>query len=83
MRRIVEQTTREIIVERTAREIVDETNELARTLCRHMGYVAPDDLRFELATGGRESLAWRMACAAQELLTATDPNEAVKELENP
>lgn len=67
--------------ERSAQMIVDQTNELARELYRIRGYEAPKGYRFDQATHPHEIEAWRGACEAQEMLTSTDPQDALDELE--
>ena len=64
---------------RTDAEIVEQTNELARELYRIRGYVVAEGYRFDKATHPHECQAWEGACAAQEMLTETDPNEALDE----
>ena len=61
----------------TDQEVVDQTNELARTLYTLRGHQVPKGYRFDAATHTHEVEAWEGACAAQLLLTATDPNEAL------
>lgn len=66
---------------RTPQEIVDQTNELARALYRLRGYVRPRKFRFDKATHPQEVEAWNGACEAQRLLTETDVDDALQELE--
>lgn len=66
---------------RTAQEIVNQTNELARELYRLRGYVRPRNYRFDKATHPQEVEAWNGACEAQRLLTDTDVDDALQELE--
>ena len=66
---------------RTAQEIVNQTNELARELYRLRGYVRPRGYRFDTATHPHEVQAWEGACEAQRLLTETDVDDALQELE--
>jgi len=66
---------------RTPQEIVDQTNNLARVLYRLRGYVRPRGYRFDRATHPHEVEAWRGACEAQLLLTDTDPDDALQELD--
>lgn len=63
---------------RADREIVDQTNALARDFCRAMGYSVPDGFRFDKATHPTELLCWTMACRAQQILTQTDPEDALQ-----
>ncbi len=66
---------------RTDQEIVEQTNELARELYRIRGYIRPRGYRFDRATHPHEVEAWNGACEAQRMLTLTDPDEALMELE--
>ena len=66
---------------RTPQEIVDQTNELARELYRLRGYVVAEGYRFDKATHPQEVEAWNRACEAQRLLTDTDVDDALQELE--
>lgn len=65
---------------RTDQQIVDQTNELARQLYALRGYTVREGYRFDGATHPHEVEAWQGACAAQLLLTDTDPNEALDNL---
>lgn len=65
---------------RTDQQIVDQTNELARHLYALRGYTVREGYRFDKATHPHEVEAWQGACAAQLLLTDTDPNEALDNL---
>lgn len=67
---------------RTDQQIIDQTNELARKLYAIRGYNAPEGYRFDQATHAHEVEAWQGACAAQLMLTDTDPMDALAELEN-
>lgn len=66
---------------RTAQEILDQTNTLARRLYALRGYEVREGYRFDRATHPHEAAAWRGACEAQLLLTQTDPEDAIMELE--
>jgi hypothetical protein len=66
---------------RTAQEIINQTNELARELYRLRGYVRPRGYRFDKATHPHEVQAWQGACEAQRLLTLTDVDDALQELD--
>ncbi len=66
---------------RTPQEIVNQTNELARELYRLQGYVRPRGYRFDKAKHPHEVQAWAGACEAQRLLTETDVDDALQELE--
>lgn len=65
---------------RTDEQICDQTNELARELYALRGYSVPAGYRFDKATHPHEVEAWRGACAAQRLLTDTDPEDALANL---
>jgi hypothetical protein len=66
---------------RTDQQIIDQTNELARQLYAIRGYVIKSPTyRFDRATHPMEREAWAGACAAQKLLTDTDPNDALDNL---
>ena len=67
---------------RTAQQIVDQTNALARDLYRIRGYLIKEGYRFDQSTHPYEREAWLGACAAQEVLTSTDPNDALSELDD-
>lgn len=67
---------------RSDQEIVDQTNQLARELYRIRGYQATEGYRFDRATHPQEVEAWQAACAAQVMLTETDPEEALVALES-
>lgn len=66
---------------RTDQEIVDQTNRLAREMLRLMGvgYEVPDDYQFHLEKdrNSRAHNAWALACIAQQMLTSTDPQDAL------
>jgi hypothetical protein len=66
---------------RTAQEIVDQTNALARELYSMRGYVVPEGYRFDRATHPHEMEAWSGACEAQRMLTETDVEDALQELD--
>ena len=66
---------------RSDQEIIDQTNALARTLYSLRGYAVRESYRFDLATHPHEVEAWRGACEAQILLTDTDPQDALDEIE--
>jgi hypothetical protein len=66
---------------RTDQEVVDQTNELARILYATKGHAVPVGYQFENATHPDEEAAWYGACEAQRLLTDTDPENALAELE--
>lgn len=70
---------------RTDQEIVDQTNELARLCLRFIGtgYEVPEGHKFYEANDPRSQRAWKMACEIQEHMTATDPNDALANIEEP
>ncbi|MCW0053996.1 hypothetical protein OIV36_31500 [Burkholderia pseudomallei] len=67
---------------RTDKQVVDQTNELARKLYALRGYEVREGYRFDLATHPHEVEAWDGACAAQLMLTDTDPADALANLED-
>jgi hypothetical protein len=70
---------------RTAQEIVDQTNEIARIIYTNMGYRTPKGTEFHTEKINRhpnETLCWNAACEIQELMTHTDVNDALSELED-
>ena len=68
---------------RTDQQIVDQTNDLARLCLLYIGtgYEVADDHKFYQAEDPRSCRAWQMACEIQEKLTATDPNDALSNLD--
>lgn len=68
---------------RTDQEIVDQTNSLARICLAHLGtgYEAPEDHKFYESEHPRSKAAWQRACEIMEHMTATDPNDALANLE--
>lgn len=62
---------------RTPEQIVEQTNQLARRLYRLHDYEANEYFLFYEATHPHEVQAWEGACAAQELLTDTDVEDAL------
>jgi len=70
---------------RTEREIVDQTNSIARALYELMGYSVGDDHKFyefdRVNYHPHERQCWNGACKAQEIITKTDPSDALEELE--
>lgn len=68
---------------RTDAEIVAQTNELALLCLHHTGFdighdMMPDDgLKFYESESPRARAAWNRACEIMELLTCTDPNDAL------
>lgn len=67
---------------RTDREIVDQTNDLAiRALGWLFGVAAPKDWKCYEARDSCSKKAWGVACEIQEFMTATDPNDALSNIE--
>jgi hypothetical protein len=69
------------MTERTDEEVVEQTNELARAMYLILGYQAREGFRFDQATHPQEVDIWSMACQAQIMLTDTDPDDALSNLE--
>lgn len=67
---------------RTNRAIVDQTNALARELASFDGYAYQEGYRFDQVERGRAVGYWERACAAQELLTGTDVQNALAGIES-
>ncbi len=70
---------------RTAKEILDQTNEIARIIYASRGYTVPAGTEFHTETINRhpyERSCWVAACEIQELMTQTDPQDALEELED-
>lgn len=67
---------------RTAREIVDQTIKIASIIYASRGYVSPDGFKFWESKHPHELQAWDAACKIQELMTDTDPEDALAELED-
>lgn len=73
--------------ERTDHEIVEQTNKLARTFYRlAFGHTVGPEHRFYESDRAdyhpQERMCWDMACAAQQELTNTDPDDAVANVED-
>lgn len=71
---------------RTDQEIVDQTNEVARIIYASRGYSVPEGYAFHdsdrVNYHPHEAQCWQAACEIQVLLTETDPEDALIELEN-
>lgn len=69
---------------RTDEQIIEQTNEVARAIYLIRGYQAPPDYKFyefeRVNYHPHERECWDMACVAQEILTDTDPNDALDNL---
>jgi hypothetical protein len=78
-------TLLELARPRTDEEIVAQTNVLARLAMSYIGtgYEVPEGHKFYEEQDPRSQKAWQFACEVQELLTATDPNDAVMNLPEP
>lgn len=66
---------------RTPEEILKQTNELAAMFYKEWGYVSPKGFRFDLSNHGHEVIAWNQACIAQLVLTQTDIDDVMSEIE--
>lgn len=68
---------------RTAKQIVDQTHDLAEAFYKKHGYEHNREKHGNLydSTHPQEQLMWQLACMAQQELTATDPMDALCELE--
>lgn len=69
------------VAARTDQEIVEQTQRLARRVCSVLGYEVAPGHDFRRSEHPRSRVAWMIACAAQEELTATDVDNAVAESE--
>lgn len=67
---------------RTDRQIIDQTNDLARLIYLIRGYSVREGYRFDQATHPHEVEAWEAACAAQRMLTDTDPMDVLAYIED-
>lgn len=66
---------------RNNKDIIDQTNEIAALIATAQGFEL-DHKAFHKATATRAIEIWGLACRIQELMTATDPENAVAELED-
>lgn len=66
---------------RTSQEIVDQTIDLAAKIYALRGYNVLPGFRFWESEHPHELEAWEAACEAQRMLTDTDPNDALADLE--
>ena len=69
---------------RTDQKIVDETNQMARIIYFNRGYVLPKGFKFyehAVSRHPHEVEAWNAARDIQLMLTNTDANDAVDNLE--
>jgi hypothetical protein len=69
------------VPERTDAEIVRETNDLAHICLIHMGFNVPDGHKFFDSDNPRSKQAWQHACEIMEHMTATDPYDALANLD--
>lgn len=67
---------------RSAQQIVDQTEELAALLMKEVYQRHGEGIRFHESQNPRAQHVWRLACQIQELLTDTDPEDALMELED-
>ncbi|MCG9124266.1 hypothetical protein LH460_06220 [Laribacter hongkongensis] len=65
---------------RKAQYIVDQTNEIAVLISTFMGYELTSG-QFHKATATRGRAIWNLACEIQELMTDTDVENALQEIE--
>lgn len=66
---------------RSDKEIVDQTVELTRKFANMAGFRLGPEKPYD-SPNPRTRKWWMQACAAQEFLTNTDPNDAVSNLED-
>lgn len=67
---------------RTSQEIVDQTLEIARIIYRHRGYVVPEGFKFYESKHPHELQAWSAACEIQEMMTGSDAEDALSDIED-
>jgi hypothetical protein len=75
---------RAVLQGRTDRQVVDETNALARYIMAELvgtGYEVPDGWEFHGATDPRSRTAWKHAVAIMEMITFTNPDDALSNLD--
>lgn len=66
---------------RTDAQILHQTNELARLIYAARGCIARPGYQFHLAQHPAEVESWQAACEAQKMLTDTDPEDALSNLD--
>lgn len=66
---------------RTDEEIVEQTNKLALLLVNQAGYNVPEGHKFYESEDPRSISAWKRACEIQGLLTATNPEDALSNID--
>ena len=66
---------------RTELEIVNQTNDLARIILTQNGYDVPKGHKFSDDANPRSKSSWQRACEIMEHMTATDPNDALANLD--
>jgi hypothetical protein len=66
---------------RTAKQIVDQTIELAGAFYAMEGYTHRRGFKYWESPHPQERLMWEKACLAQRVLTDTDPEDALSELD--
>ncbi len=69
---------------RSDKEIVEQTERLAKMLMLRFYNRVPmkDGIKLRVADDLRSKLCWNVACDIQEMITETDPENAVSEIEN-
>ena len=70
---------------RSSQEIVDQTNEISRIIYASRGYVVKDGFKFYGDSVNRhphEESCWDAACQIQLLMTETDAEDALTDLED-
>jgi hypothetical protein len=71
------------MVRRSPQDIVNQTNGIAALIYEHIGYCSANATpKFYESTHPTERACWNAACDIQDLLTATDPRDALDELED-
>lgn len=67
---------------RTAQQIVDETEQLSVLLMKEVYQREPEEgILFHRSENVRAKHVWTLACKIQEMLTQTDPEDALSELD--
>ena len=70
---------------RTDQEIIDQTNAIARIIYKGMGYQTPKGTEFHTEAVNRhphERSCWNSACEIQELMTDTEVQNCIDNLED-
>jgi hypothetical protein len=66
---------------RTPEEIINQTNDLAAAFYLLHGKKRPNGFRFWEATHPEERLMWELAVSAQEMLTDTNVDDCLAEMD--